>query len=85
MKTIIGCGLSLLITVGFMGCNSTEGNTNLRNMNTNAGYVVPSANSSSPQRTSSPMMNSNMGNKPKSGMNANSNMNSKTNNNGKPK
>lgn len=82
MKNVLGFGLSLLITAGFMGCNSTEGNTNLRNANTNTGYMAPNSNASSPVPTSSRMMNSNMGNNTKPGMNANSNMNLKTNSNG---
>ena len=82
----MGFGLLLMITLGFMGCNSTEGNTNMRNTNTNTGYLANNSNVSSPIPTSSPMKNSNMGDNAKSGMNANSNrgsnINSKTNNHG---
>lgn len=75
MKTITGLSLSLLLTAGLVGCTATGNNANLRNTNTNTGYLSNNANmmSSTPapaaQPMSSPMTDSNM----KPGM-TNSNM-----------
>ena len=83
MKKIFGFGLFAIISGGLMGCTTTDGNANLRNANSNTGYVTNAT--PTPAMTSSPMMNSNMnGNSNmKTGMNTNShnnsNMNSKTN------
>ena len=87
MKTIIGLGLSMMITAGLMGCTSTEGNANLRNANSNTGYMMSNQNanmaSPMPMSTPSTMMNSNMGSNMKPGMNSNmkSNPNSTMNSN----
>ncbi len=75
MKTIIGLSLLLAIIGGLMGCTSNANNANLRNTNTNTGYltnVTPT-----PMSTASPMMNSNMNGNMKSSSNMKSNMNSK--------
>ncbi len=80
MKTIAGLGLSLIITAGFFGCTSTgTNNANLRNANSNTGYMV--SNTPMPMATAAPMstpmtnsMNSNM--KPPMNSNMKSNMNS---------
>ena len=82
MKTIAGLGLSLIITAGFFGCTSTgTNNVNLRNANSNTGYMV--SNTPMPMATaapmSTPMANSSMNSNMKPPMNSNmmkSNMNS---------
>ena len=84
MKKIMGLGLLLIITAGLFGCTSTgTNNANLRNTNTNTGYMTNNANMASPMpaATTAPAMNSNMGSNMKSGMNSNmkSNMNSNMN------
>ncbi len=89
MKKIIGLGLLLVSTSAFIGCTTTEGNTNLRNANSNTGYVVSNANAATPMPAYTPAtvtnttMNSNM--KPVTNSNmkpvVNSNMNSNANSN----
>ena len=86
MKTIAGLGLSLIITAGFFGCTSTStNNANLRNANSNTGYMT--SNTPLPMATAPPMstpmtnssINSNMKPATNSKMNSNmmkSNMNS---------
>ena len=55
MKTIVVLGLLFAVMAGLMGCTSTDGNNaNMRNTNTNTGYVTSNA-SPTPMATSSPM------------------------------
>lgn len=48
MKKILGFGLILMSTAVFIGCTSTTDNTNLRNANTNTGYMASNVNSATP-------------------------------------
>ena len=74
MKRTIGLSLALMIGSSMMGCTTTDGNANLRNANSNTGYLTSSP---TPMATSTPVTNYNSV-ATNSSMNANhgSNMNS---------
>jgi hypothetical protein len=58
MKTIIGLGLGSIILVGLAGCTA-DSNANLRNENSNTGYLTASP---TPRSTSTPITNYNTSN-----------------------
>ena len=56
MKRTIGLGLALMITGSMIGCTTTDGNANLRNVNSNTGYLTSSP---TPIAASTPVTNYN--------------------------
>ena len=86
MKTILSLATVLIITGGLMGCNTIANNANLRNANSNTGYLVNNSNMASPipaatVTPSSSNIGSNMGRIPNTNSNHNSNTNTQTNTN----
>lgn len=61
MKTFLGLATFLMFIAGYMGCSTTANNANLRNTNTNTGYMVNDSKIPMPA-ASSPIANSNMNN-----------------------